>query len=124
MRYLSSARAQSGKLRQQQVTVVVEVADERRRAAGIEHPLLDLGNGGRGLRQVDGDPHHLRSGLGELDALLGRPPRVGGVGHRHRLHDDGSAAAYLDGGDAAVAANLHADGLVKSHKAHVWGDFS
>ena len=28
----------------------MKVADERRRAAGVEHPLLDLGHRGRGLR--------------------------------------------------------------------------
>ena len=39
MRYLSSAAAQSGYARQQQVAVVVEVADERRVAAGVEHAL-------------------------------------------------------------------------------------
>ena len=50
IRYLSSASAHVGKLREQQVAVVVEVADERSRAAGIEHPLLDFGNGRGGVR--------------------------------------------------------------------------
>ena len=107
MRYLSSAAAQAGIPRQQQMAVVVEVADERRRAAGVEHPLLDLGDRGRRFRQVDRDAHHLRSGLGQLDALLRRRRGVGRIGHRHRLDDDRRAAADLD------AADADADGLVK-----------
>ena len=58
--------------RQQQMAVVVEVADERRRAAGVEHALLDFRDRGRRLGQVDGDPHHLRAGFRQLDALLRR----------------------------------------------------
>ena len=68
--------------------------------AGVEHPLLDFGHGCRGLGNVDGDAHHLGAGLGQLDALLRRRRRVGGVGHGHRLNDDGRAAADLDGADA------------------------
>ena len=74
---------------------------------GVEHALLDLGNRGRRLGQVHGDAHHLRSGFGQLDALLRRRSRIGRVGHRHRLHDDRRAAADLD------AADLHAHGLVQ-----------
>ena len=85
----------------------MEVADERRRAAGVEHPLLDLGHGRGGFGQVDGDAHHLGAGLGQLDALPRRRRGIGGVGHRHRLHDDGRAAADLDVADA------HADGPVE-----------
>ena len=107
IRYLSSAARAVRVARQQQVPVVVEVADERRRAAGVEHPLLDLGHRGRGLGHVDRDAHHLRSGFPQLDDLPRRRRRVGGVGHRHRLDDDGRAAADLD------AADLHADGLVE-----------
>ena len=66
---LVERRGAVGIARQQQVAVVVEVADERRRAAGVEHALLDLGHGGRRFRHVDGDAHHLRAGLGQLDAL-------------------------------------------------------
>ena len=35
--------------REQQVAVVVEIADERRGHTGVEHPLLDLRNGARRL---------------------------------------------------------------------------
>jgi hypothetical protein len=91
----------------------VEVADQRRGDARVAHALLDLGDGGRSFRHVDRDADHLRSGLGELDALTRRRRRVGRVGHRHRLHDDGSAAADEDGADP------HADRLVELHRGHV-----
>ena len=91
----------------------MEVADERRAAAGVEHALLDLRHVRGGLGQVHRHSDHFRSGLGELDALERRRARVGSIGHRHRLNDDGRAAADLD------AADLHADGLVKSYEAHV-----
>ena len=102
---LVERRRAIGKLRQEQMPVVVEVADERRVASGVDHPLLDLGHRGGGLRQVDGDAHHFRSGFGQLDALRGRRARVGGIRHRHRLDDDGRAAADLN------AADFHADRL-------------
>ena len=54
---------------EQQVAVVVEVADERRGDAGVQHPLLDLGHRRGRFRHVDGDPHHVGTGLGQLDAL-------------------------------------------------------
>ena len=38
--------------------------------------------------------------------------RIRRVGHRHRLHDDGRAAADLDGADA------DADRLVELHECH------
>ena len=81
--------------------------------AGVEHALLDLGHRRRGLGQVDGDAHHLGAGLGQLDALLRRRLRIRGVRHRHRLHDDGRAAADLDGADP------DADGPMKLEDCHV-----
>ena len=102
--------------RQQQVAVVVEIADERRRAAGVEHALLDLGNGGRRLRKIDGDAHHLRPRLRELDALARGRLRIRRIGHRHRLDDDRGAAAHLHATDA------HTNGLVKSYCRHSLND--
>jgi hypothetical protein len=69
-----------GIARQEEVAVVVEVADERRRAAGVEHALLDLGHGGRGFRHVHRDADHLGAGLGQLDALAGRRRGISRVG--------------------------------------------
>ena len=85
---------------QEQMAVVVEVADERGRHAGIEHAPLDLGHRCRGFRQVDSHADHLRAGLRQLDALPGRALRIRCVRHRHRLDDDRRAAADLDGPDA------------------------
>ena len=82
-----------GVLRQEDVPVVVEVADERSVGPGVEHALLDLGNGGRRLGDVDRDPDHLRAGASELDALGGGGLDVHRVGVRHRLDDHGGPAA-------------------------------
>ena len=101
-----------GIARQQQVAVVVEVADERGGHAGVEHPLLDFRDGCRRFGQVDRDAHHLRARLGQLDALRGRRRCVGGVRHGHRLDDDRRAAADLDGADA------NADRLVQLDHWH------
>ena len=92
---------------EQQVPVVMKVADERRRAAGVEHPLLDLRHGRGGFRRVDGHADHLRTGLRQLDALPGGRSRIGRVGERHALNDHGRAAADLD------AAHPHADRAVE-----------
>ena len=94
------------------MAVVVKVADERRRAARVEHPLPDLGHCGRGLGHVHGDAHHFRAGLGKLHALRRGRARVRRVRHRHRLNDDRRAAAHLD------AADLDADRLVQSDEVH------
>ena len=54
IRYLSSAAAHAGYLRQQEVAVVVEVADERSRAARQLQPPLDGRHRLGGFGQVDG----------------------------------------------------------------------
>ena len=48
---------------EQQVAVVVKVANQRGRAPGVEHSLLDVGHGRRGFGGIDGDPDHLGAGL-------------------------------------------------------------
>ena len=116
MRYLSSARGAVGIAGQQQVAVVVEVADERRVDAGVEHAPLDLGHGGGRLREVDRDAHHLGAGFGERDALRGRAGGVGRVGAGHRLHDDRRAAADLH--RARAAADADADGTMHANHGH------
>ena len=78
----------------------MEVADERSRHARVEHALLDLGDGRRGFRQVDGDAHHLGAGLCQLDALASCGLRIRGIRHRHRLHDDRRSTADLYRADA------------------------
>jgi hypothetical protein len=90
----------------------MEVADQRRGAAGVHHPLLDLGHRRRGFGPVDGHTHHLRTGPGQLNALLRGRSSVGSVGQCHRLHDDWRPAADLDRADS------DADCPVKLHLRH------
>jgi len=93
------------------MAVVVEIADERGAAAGVEHPLLDVsGTAAAASATFHRDPHHFRAGIGELDTLLSGSARVGRVRHRHRLDDDGRTAADLD------VTDLHAHRLVEPHR--------
>ena len=77
---------------QQNMAVIVKIADERRFAAGVEHALLDFGNSGSGFGDVYRDAHHFRTGGGKLEALLHGGSDIGGVGIGHRLDDDRSAS--------------------------------
>ncbi len=91
------------------MAVVVEVTNERRLAAGVEHPLFDFRNRRCRILDVDGHPHHVRTGRRELDALLRGGFGIRRVGKRHRLHDDRRAAADLD------APHFHAHRFVKTN---------
>ena len=84
---------------QQQMPVVVEIADERRQAACVEHALLDFGHGGGGLGRVHGDSNELGAGLSELDALSRGRCGVSRLGHRHALDGDRRASADLNATD-------------------------
>ena len=100
IRYLSSACGAVGELRQQDVPVVVEVADQRRRrtpASSIR--LLISGHGRAASGTLTVTRTISEPACGELDALRGRRGDVGRVGVRHRLDDDRRAAADLDGAD-------------------------
>ena len=103
-------RRAGGETREQEMAVVVKVADERGVAAGIEHALLDLGHGSSRFRQVHRDAHELGSRFGQLDALLCRGLGISGVGHRHRLHDNGSSATDLHASDADTHGLVKFDG--------------
>ncbi len=98
------------------VAVVMEVADERDRAAERIEALADRGHRGRGLRRVDGDADELRAGLGELAHLRDRGLDVGGVGVRHRLHDDRRAAADRHAADVDLARARPLDRLGACHR--------
>src|SRR5262249_9762998 len=65
------------------------------------HAPRDLRDLGGGLLRVHGDAHELGAGPRELDDLRGRARGILGVGVRHRLDDDGRAAADDDATDAA-----------------------
>ncbi len=85
-----------GNLSQEQVAVVVEVADERSLNPGIEHAPLDGGYGLGGLRHVHRDADHLRARLRQLDTLRRRREDVRRVRVGHGLHHHGRASAYRD----------------------------
>ena len=75
---LVQCRGRCGIFGEQHVAVVVEIADERGFAAGVQHALLDLGHGRGGFGHVHRDAHQLGASLRQLDALLRgalrRPP--------------------------------------------------
>jgi hypothetical protein len=93
-----------GVAREEQVAVVVEVADDGDVAADVAEAPDDLGDGLRGLVGVDGDADELAAGAGEVLDLLGGAGGVGRIGVRHRLDDDRVIAAD------AYAADVHGDG--------------
>ncbi len=86
----------------------MEVADQGCGAPGIAHPRFDLGNSRGGFRKIDGHPHELGAGFRELNALPRGGRGIGGIGHRHRLHDDRGTAADLD------VPHAHGNCLVES----------
>ena len=83
-------------LRQQDVAVVVEIADDGRVAAGIKQPLLDRRDGCGGLRDVYGPADELRTSFGQFDGLLECGFDIGRVRVGHGLDDDRRAAAHAD----------------------------
>ena len=75
-------------LRQQEVAVVVKVADERHgHAERVELGADDRHRLGGGV-VVDRDPHQLGAGVRQLRDLDRGRIGIGGVGVRHRLHHD------------------------------------
>ena len=112
MRNLASARGAVGIPREQQVAVVVEVADDRHVHADPVEPLDDVGHRTRRVLVVDRHPHQLAAGARQLRHLSHRARHVGGVGVGHRLHDDGMArpdgnGADTDGGRGAARGEWH-----------------
>ena len=77
-------------------------------ASRVEHAPFDFRNRGRRFLQVDGDAHHFRTCLGQLDALFRGGLCVRRIRHRHRLHDHGRTAAHLD------VADTDANGFVET----------
>jgi hypothetical protein len=70
------------------MSVVVEVADDRCRGAGIAHSLHDLGDRLSRLVVVHRHANELGASGGERQHLCRRGGGVGSVGVRHRLHDN------------------------------------
>ena len=99
-----------GVLRQQQVAVVVEVADEGHVDPEPVELLADDGNRLRRGVVVDGDAHQLGSGMSELGHLDGGGVRIGRVGVRHRLHDDRVRRSDRDAADQHGPGRASTDG--------------
>ena len=85
---------------QQQVAVVVKVADDGHADAEFIERIDDFGHRARGVFGVDGDAHQFRAGLGQRHHLIDRRRDIGGVGIGHGLHHDGMVPANLDFPDA------------------------
>ena len=100
-------------LREQQMTVVVKIADERRRHAGVQHALFDRRHRGGGFRKVHRDAHELRARLHQLDALPRGRLHVGRVGVGHRLHGNRRPAPDLD------VADLYPNGFMQLDCCHL-----
>ena len=87
-------------LRQQQMAVIVEVANDRN---------VDLGHDGRDSARcvigIDRHPDQLAARLVQRAHLRRRRVHVGGIGVGHRLDDDRVGAAHLHAG------YVHYDGL-------------
>ncbi len=99
-------------LGEQEVAVVVEVADDGRLPAFGADAFDDVGNGLGGVIVVDGDADHLRAGAGERGDLLDGGFDVRSIGVGHRLNDDGSVRADanladVDGDGVPAVNNWH-----------------
>src|SRR5262249_25048805 len=99
-------------LREQEMSVVMKIADERRGDAGIAHALFNFGNRRGRFRRIHRHAHHVRSGGAELDALVCGRRRISRVGQRHRLNDDRRTATNLH------AAHRYANSTMQLHNCH------
>ncbi len=98
--------------RQQNMTVVMEVANERYRAPSVDQSALNGRYRGGCLRQIHRHAQHLGSGPPQIETLARRRLDVGRVGVVHRLHDNRCAAADLHVSDA------NSDGAVALYRRH------
>ena len=100
-------------LPEQQVPVVVEVADDGDVHPHVVQAGLHLRDRRRSLARVDRDPDDLTAGAVELSDLRRRALRVGGVGVGHGLHPHRVAApdhdpAHADGHGLMSFGHEHA----------------
>ncbi len=102
-----------GIFRQQNVTVVVEVADDGDADALLIELFDDVGNGGGSLVVVHGDAYQFGTGAGEGCYLLDGRRNIGGIGIGHRLHHN-----WCIGADAHTANNGR-DGLSALNIGHM-----
>src|SRR5208283_3013402 len=85
-----------GILLQQDVAVVVEVADDGYRDAEAVQPVNNIRHGSRGVVVIDGNAHQFGAGAGQSGALADGAVNVGGVGVGHGLHHNWCIAADAD----------------------------
>ena len=99
-----------GILGQQNVAVVVEVADDGNADALLVELLDDVGNGRGSLVVVHGDAHQFRPGAGQRRHLLHRRGHVGRVSVGHGLHHNRCIRPYAHtadhGGNGLPALNI------------------
>ena len=81
---------------EQDVAVVVEVADDGHAQAALFQSFDDRWNGGCGALVVHRDAHDLRAGKSEGRNLLDGGLCVRRVGVGHRLHDDRDLPAHAN----------------------------
>ncbi len=97
-------------LLQQDVSVVVEVADDGHGYAKLGQAVDDVRHGFRRGIIVDGHADQFRAGAGQRHALADGAVDVGGVGVGHRLHHNwcitADANSADDGGIGLPALNL------------------
>ena len=115
---LGQRARRGGILLEQEVAVVVEVADDGHAQAALFEAFDDGWNGGRGVFVVDRDAHDLGAGERERRNLLDGGPDVRRVGVGHRLHDDGNFPAHanvsdFDGWSFSAGDLRHASSLAE-----------
>jgi hypothetical protein len=92
-----------GKFFEQQVAVVVEVADDGHAQAALVQAFDDVRNGRGGLLVVHRDAHDLRAGQRQGRYLFDGARYVRRVGVGHRLHDDRNLPAHANLSDSDCA---------------------
>ncbi len=74
---------------QQQMSVVMEIANDRHAHAEFIQRVDDLRHSLRGVIGIDGDAHQFRAGVGQRHGLIHGRHHVGGVGVGHGLNHNG-----------------------------------
>ena len=77
-----------GKLGQQAMSVVMEIADQRHIATHAIESRAQLRHGSGRLRRIHRDAHQFRTGLRQFVDLPRRSFDIGGIGVGHGLHHD------------------------------------
>jgi len=88
-----------GVFRQQDMAVVVEIADDGRHAAKVSQAGDNLGHGRGRFRHIHGDADQFRPGVGKFLALRHGSGDVGRVRVGHGLNDNRRPAAHLNVAD-------------------------